>query len=109
MRYATSARMTATTIPGWGSKSSRHEAGKYRQIRGRNDPRSARRQIYKATMKITPDGQTLVVRGYLGIELLGQNQYWTRLPDSAYSMLDPSINPTRGEYHSGRQTPAGAA
>jgi hypothetical protein len=33
------------------------------------------------------------VRGYLGIELLGQNQYWTRLPNAAYSMLDPSINP----------------
>ena len=39
------------------------------------------------------DGQTLIVRGYLGFELLGQNQYWTRLPDSAFSQLDPSINP----------------
>jgi uncharacterized protein (DUF2147 family) len=55
------------------------------------DPRDGK--IYKATMKVTPDGQTLVVRGYIGIELLGQNQYWTRLPDSAYSMLDPAINP----------------
>lgn len=55
------------------------------------DPRDGK--IYKATMKVTPDGQTLVVRGYIGIELLGQNQYWTRLPDSAYSMLDPSVNP----------------
>jgi len=44
-------------------------------------------------MKVTPDGQTLVVRGYIGIEILGQNEYWTRLPDSAYSMLDPSVNP----------------
>ena len=44
-------------------------------------------------MKVTPDGQTLVVRGYIGFEMLGQNQYWTRLPDSAYSMLDPSVNP----------------
>jgi hypothetical protein len=33
------------------------------------------------------------VRGYIGFELLGKNQYWTRLPDSAYTMLDPSINP----------------
>jgi len=55
------------------------------------DPRDGK--VYKATMKLAPDGQTLVVRGYLGFELLGQNQYWTRLPDSAYSMLDPSINP----------------
>jgi uncharacterized protein (DUF2147 family) len=55
------------------------------------DPRDGK--IYKATMKVTPDGQTLVVRGFLGFELLGQNQYWTRLPDSAYSMLDPSVYP----------------
>jgi hypothetical protein len=33
------------------------------------------------------------VRGYIGVELLGENQYWTRLPDAAYSMLDPSVNP----------------
>jgi uncharacterized protein (DUF2147 family) len=55
------------------------------------DPRDGK--IYKATMKVTPDGQTLVVRGYIGIEMLGQNQYWTRLPDSAYSTLDPAVNP----------------
>ena len=55
------------------------------------DPRDGK--IYKATMKVTPDGQTLVVRGYIGFEMLGQNQYWTRLPDSAYSAIDPSLNP----------------
>jgi uncharacterized protein (DUF2147 family) len=55
------------------------------------DPRDGK--IYHATMKLAPDGQTLIVRGYLGIEMLGENQYWTRLPDAAYSMLDPSINP----------------
>ena len=55
------------------------------------DPRDGK--IYHATMKVTPDGQTLIVRGYIGVELLGENQYWTRLPDAAYSMLDPSINP----------------
>ena len=55
------------------------------------DPRDGK--VYKATMKVSPDGQTLIVRGYIGFELLVQNQYWTRLPDSAYSMLDPSANP----------------
>jgi uncharacterized protein (DUF2147 family) len=55
------------------------------------DPRDGK--IYKATMKVTPDGQTLIVRGYIGFELLGQNQYWTRLPDSAYIALDPAVNP----------------
>jgi uncharacterized protein (DUF2147 family) len=55
------------------------------------DPRDGK--VYKATMKVSPDGQTLTVRGYIGFELLGQNQYWTRLPDSAYSALDPSVNP----------------
>jgi uncharacterized protein (DUF2147 family) len=54
------------------------------------DPRDGK--VYKATMKVTPDGQTLIVRGYIGFELLGKNQYWTRLPDSAYSMLDPTVS-----------------
>ncbi len=55
------------------------------------DPRDG--NVYKAMMTVTPDGQTLVVRGYLGFALLGRNQYWTRLPDSAFSQLDPSVNP----------------
>jgi uncharacterized protein (DUF2147 family) len=55
------------------------------------DPRYGR--IYKAQMTLTPDGKTLVVRGYLGISLLGQNQYWTRLPETAYNEIDPRFNP----------------
>lgn len=55
------------------------------------DPRYGR--IYRAQMTLTPDGQTLVVRGYLGISLLGQNQYWTRLPDTAFNEIDPRFNP----------------
>jgi len=57
------------------------------------DPRYGR--IYSAMMTLAPDGQTLVVRGYLGISLLGQNQYWTRLPDTAYGEIDPRFNPDR--------------
>jgi len=55
------------------------------------DPRDGK--IYKANMTVTPDGQTLVVRGYIGISLLGKNQYWTRLPEAAYNELDPRFNP----------------
>ncbi|MGD0151918.1 MAG: DUF2147 domain-containing protein, partial [Xanthobacteraceae bacterium] len=55
------------------------------------DPRDGK--IYKANMTVTPDGQTLVVRGYIGISLLGKNQYLSRLPDSDMAQLDPSVNP----------------
>jgi uncharacterized protein (DUF2147 family) len=53
------------------------------------DPRDG--NVYDAMMTVSPDGQTLIVRGFLGFSLLGRNEYWTRLPDSDYSMLDPSI------------------
>ena len=55
------------------------------------DPRDG--DLYSAMMTLTPDGQTLVVRGYLGISLLGKNQYWTRLPEAAYKEIDPRFNP----------------
>lgn len=68
------------------------------------DPRDGK--IYKASMKLTADGQALVVRGYIGFELLGQNQYWTRLPDSAFSALDPSVNPNPAVNQGPAQNPA---
>jgi len=55
------------------------------------DPRDG--DLYSAMMTLTPDGQTLVVRGYLGISLLGKNQYWTRLPETAFNEIDPRFNP----------------
>jgi uncharacterized protein (DUF2147 family) len=50
------------------------------------DPRDG--SVYNAMMEISPDGQKLMVRGYLGVAMLGQSQIWKRLPDSALTQGD---------------------
>jgi uncharacterized protein (DUF2147 family) len=45
------------------------------------DPRDG--TVYDARMDLSPDGKQLMLRGYVGVSMLGQTKIWTRLPDDS--------------------------
>ncbi len=74
--------MGLTLIKGMRRTGNHYEGGTI------TDPRDG--SVYRALMELSPDGQKLEMRGYLGISLFGRSQIWTRLPDSALQSQSPT-------------------
>ena len=55
------------------------------------DPRNGSQ--YSVELTLAPDNETLTVRGYLGITLLGQSQVWKRLHETDSEYPKPSPKP----------------
>ena len=53
------------------------------------DPRDGK--VYSAVMTLDPAKGTLTLRGYVGIQILGKNDVWFRVPDTGFKEVDPAI------------------
>jgi hypothetical protein len=53
------------------------------------DPRDG--EVWKAKMTVSPDGQDLILRGYVLTPMLGKDETWHRLPDTELATVDPAI------------------
>ncbi len=55
------------------------------------DPRNGSQ--YSVTLTLSPDNQTLTVRGYFGLTLFGQSQTWNRLSETDSEYPKPHLLP----------------